>query len=277
MAGFIAVSVVAGVGYFIYSSFPTKIAHQQNAQTTPAMISPETPMSTAETQVSAPTPAKFVAMTSRYGLVSTDDDPIHRALFLKGEKVYDAVGASITPLDIYPLGYLDALLFVESGGGSGSFDEFKFLAIQPDGKTKIFEDQQFASTDGGIEIHARANEIVIDLGFQAGKKKQATFNGIALKVALAEPTTTATISAASCEAVFTQALGECAFMKKGIYRTCKDASTNISKVAAGELVALSQNPTFKSRRFVEVCRDACEKGKPPSLKSFKVNVCGING
>lgn len=106
---------------------------------------------------------------SRFGVVRTDAGLVHHALFFKGTKIYDARKSFVNLLELFSLRDLDALLFVENAGGSGSRAEYKFLVIQSDGKAKVIEDEKFASVDGTLAIQFQNEEVVVALGFETQK------------------------------------------------------------------------------------------------------------
>ena len=217
-------------------------------------------------------------MTTRFGKIKSVNDLDGGFVSLNGAVLHIAKSARVQLLEVYPLGERDAVLFFEKSGGSGSAEEFKFITINDRDDASVFSDPRMVSQLGRASIRASSNELLVDLGYERGKKKFATFDGAAIKIEFVADAEFASIEESDCAGLFNHALPECRLSAdlKASAEICHNAFTNLSSSANSWVQALGHNPAFSELKFAEYCVAVCETRKPPPLKQFLVDVCAIS-
>ena len=197
------------------------------------------------------------------------------SLFLKGKLVYRKENFYLGIYGVYKFASSDLVLLGVNCGGSGcTNDDLVIVSVDANGKLAFTEDKQLQSSDGAVIASQSGEKLLLDLGYENGKKKKATFQDGTLLISLERPRATPPLSKSYCEWVYDSALDGCITAKRDD-PSCSDPQSTFPMVLVRGLNTVSQHPAFVAEKFSDVCRQVCATGRAPRFEPFKVGFCGI--
>jgi hypothetical protein len=222
--------------------------------------------------------AKVDRAVTRYGTLEVKSGAHESppdALFLNGKLIYRAENFYLGIYGVYKGSNQDiAVIGVNCGGSGCTNDDLVVATITSRSNIKFIEDKQLHSVDGTVKIAFIGHKLSIDLGYEEGKIKRATFEDGSLVISLERPKSVVPLAKSDCEWIYDSALDGCIMAKQEDPR-CQDPQSTFPMVLVRGLSALSQHPAFSSGKFTDVCRQVCATGRAPRLEPFKENFCLI--
>lgn len=198
-------------------------------------------------------------------------------ILFNGRNVFES-GASYLGFHAkYEIGDKDVLLFgINCGGSACSPDELNFLVLGAESEPKIVTTKDFYSADGTIKPRKEKDRVVIDLGFEKGKKKIAILESG--KVVMQYTAIDATpMKLEDCQWLYENSIRECIQLKE-LKLDCEENGRNYSGGCVATMTgitALSNHPGFVSSALGDICVTACKTGKALTFEQFKRKVCSI--
>lgn len=163
---------------------------------------------------------------------------------------------------------------VNCGGSGCANDDLVIASIDANGKVTFMEDRQLRSSDGTVNISQSGEKLMIDLGYESGKRKRALLQDGSLVISLERPKLTPPLTKIYCEWVYDSALDGCITAKQED-PDCKDPQSTFPMVLVRGLSTVSQHPAFVPEKFADVCRQVCATGRAPRLEPFREGFCLI--
>ena len=122
------------------------------------------------------------SLQTRFGLVETDhsspDAFYIDAITVDGKPVFKEEDMIVSLHKKLEMGVRDVVLFGTNCGGTAcTFDYLHFLVLQKGTTPKVVDDKNFFSEVGIVKPNVEKNRIVVDLGFDGGKRKTAYYDG----------------------------------------------------------------------------------------------------
>ncbi|MBI5848013.1 MAG: hypothetical protein HZB31_08710 [Nitrospirae bacterium] len=221
------------------------------------------------------------SMQTRFGLVETarsapnamyiDTITVNEKLVYKVEDIF------VSLKNTFELGDKDVVLFgTNCGGNSCPFDELHFLILQKGRKPKVVNHSDFISSDGTEKPKQVKDAIVVDLGYDAGRRKKATFDGEKIAIEFEAPGKKAAMKNKDCKWVYDNTVdGQC-ILEREEDKTCGKLDMNYFPGAVRRgVAAISNSPGFNHDALEKLCLAACKSGKAEKYAVFKRSVCGI--
>lgn len=224
-----------------------------------------------------PASAVESAMTTRFGTVavqrSTAESPPD-TLAVNGNAAFVAEWEYIGLYSLFSLGGTDVVLFGVNCGGTGCpNDNLGFLVLGPGQPPRAVTNENFFSNDGTVAPRLADDRIVVDLGYDAGRRKIAEFdlNDITIRT---ERQAATPMAADQCQWLYEHALADCV-QAKNFDASCSEPRQYFSGVVERSLSALSNHPGFIAAGFDAACAAACTSGEAPQAAQFRSAACGI--
>ena len=220
----------------------------------------------------APTVAKVQTRFGSLEVLAGAHEAPPDALFLNGKLIYRNERSYLGIYGVYRLANVDSVLVGVNCGGSGCpNDDLILVSLSATGKPMITEDEQMRSSDGTVLINQAGERLLIDLGYEGGKRKKAVFHNGSLKVSFERPKTVPPLPKAYCEWVY-DSLDGCIYAKQGD-PSCRDPQSTFAQVLVRGLSTVSQHPAFIAEKFSDVCKQVCATGRAPRLERFREGFC----
>jgi hypothetical protein len=170
-----------------------------------------------------------------------------------------------------------AVLFGENAGGSATpVDTLYFLLLRSNREPTIVANKDFYSADGTMHIQQRKDDVVIDLGFEAKKRKTAVLQ--AGKIVVRHATVNVSpMKIEDCKQVYEYASGEC-LQLRDLKFDCEHYGRHYmgnSGNSMGFIRGVSNRPGFVDSALGAICVTTCKTGTMVSFEQFKKDVCSI--
>jgi len=161
------------------------------------------------------------------------------------------------------------------GGSNPGPDRLYFLILRPDGSADVVGGKDFYSADNAIlKPRLVGDNIVIDLGYEQGKKKTATLQGDEVRI---EYQTVGRIPMREedCKFLYENIiLRDCLNPYKiGCENIGDDSSWSIAVQSTYRL--LSQHPGFDAAAFSDMCAKTCQAKQAVPYDEFKERACSL--
>jgi Tfp pilus assembly protein PilF len=205
--------------------------------------------------------------------------PIPDTMLLNGGTVFQSLGMYLHAHATYAMGDTDVVLFGANGGGVGEGDALHFLIIGAHGTTKVVATKEFYSADYTIMPRQERNAVVVDLGFEEGKKKIAILRAGKLMVQYV-PVGVSPVALEDCTWLHEYSTDEC-IRFKNLKLDCEQYGRGYPSNGAGSVAvmdgarALSNQPGFVSSALGDLCVRMCTTSQPVPFEVFKKTVCSI--
>jgi hypothetical protein len=170
-----------------------------------------------------------------------------------------------------------AVLFGENDGGSATpVDTLYFILLKSNRKPVIVTDKDFYSADGTMKIRQEKDDVFIDLGFEAKKRKTAILRSGEVTVQQT-PVDAFPMELKDCQWLYESSFRECTQLRE-LKLDCEQFGRKYSggcvAVMTG-ITALSNHPGFVSSALGDICVTVCKTGEVVPFEQFKKTVCSI--
>jgi hypothetical protein len=193
----------------------------------------------------------------------------HDVILVDGKGVVVRRGETILLYGAYRVATGDVVLF--SAGSDGEYHLF-FLVLRPAKKPWVLSAPDFYSANYTMEAKQQGDRVVVDLGFERGRRKTAELKNTTLTIRYAA--SDARIPIADCEWLYNITRTSCADIGSW-HLDCEGAAPVGSRADLGNITVMSHHPGFNSTRLEGICSAICGGGQAPPLSVFATDVCGI--
>lgn len=224
--------------------------------------------------------------TSRYGIVKlvqklsaepiSGNDLIHQigkshAIYLGDKKIAENDSSYAIMHGIYPLNDQDVLIYSSGSCGSNCYEYVQVTSLGDKGFVKlIYHGEALSSTDRtSPAISIESGKLVIGLGFENGKHKQAIYDGKTSNITLNTVNANHPVPEESCKKLY-QVLETCALQKK---ENSVCTGTENSFAVASHKFVMEQRPQSVQERFDPACDAACNFTSRSGYTNFQQTVC----
>lgn len=198
---------------------------------------------------------------------------------LNGTIAYRQPGYYISFYENFKMKEGDAVIFgVNPGGSANPVDNLHVLLLLNGKKPIILSDKNFYSKDGTAISTSNTDEIIIDLGFDAKRKKRARVHDEQLTIEYSEILPPFPMTDEDCKWLHEYTANECIEEKRGYKVNCEDYAhtySGHSTVNMTGITTLSNHPGFISAALSQICLDECQTGLEVSFSEFERKVCSI--
>lgn len=166
----------------------------------------------------------------------------------------------------------DLILFGSNCGGSGCpQNQFYFLILEKGSPPEVVTRGDFFAYPDELELTTEGERLILDLGFEAGKRKTASLLGRTLDITL-ETVPKSFIGEDYCQWLHTDALLACVDYHE-TDPNCVDPQADFSGYLTRGISALGEHPGFVAEAFDKHCKTACSTSKPTDYSTFAREVC----
>ncbi|WMP16145.1 hypothetical protein [Thiothrix lacustris] len=166
----------------------------------------------------------------------------------------------------------DVILFGTNCGGSiCPQNQFYFLLIEPGKAPEIVTSQEFVADPDDLKLTVDSERLILDLGFQAGKHKNAVLQGEKLGIEL-ETVPKSFVGEENCRWLYDEALGACKDSQEA-NTNCLTPQNSFQGYLTRGIAAVSEHPGFERESFDRRCKIACESAKIVDYPTFAKEVC----
>lgn len=166
----------------------------------------------------------------------------------------------------------DVVLFSANCGGSACpQDQFHFLLLDKDAEPNIISHSDFNAVPEDLTVNVDGERLLLDLGFQAGKHKNAVLQGSQLGIEL-ETVPKSFVGEENCRWLYEEALGACKEYQE-TDANCRDPQASFPGYLTRGVAAVSEHPGFVGESFARRCKIACESAKIVDYPTFAKEVC----
>lgn len=215
------------------------------------------------------------ALQTRYGKLATahsaPDLPAD-SLTLDGKEIFRDEGFFVSIQYYIQQDQRDLVLFGANCGGSGCPEShYQFLILDGKSQPQLVSNDNFYALPGDVSIDTSGLKILLDLGFEAGKRKHAVLDGNALSITL-EPAPKEYLGDEKCQWLHTDALNACAEYHD-VDPKCTEPQSEFAGYLMRGVSGMSDFPGFDADAFNRQCINACITGKPAPFETFAREVC----
>jgi hypothetical protein len=213
-------------------------------------------------------------LTTRAGTlrVEKNDDLLPTSSVLLGEHAVFRAEGFVTLYGNYPIGEQDVVLVGVNCGGTACAmgDVLSLLVLEVGKEPRTLTHERFVGWGSGATLER--GHLEIDLGWGAGKRKLARYDGKALSISF-EDRGRPPLTTDECNEVY-ELVVACA-TGSPFDAACKNPEESFSGVFMRLLAWISQHPGFDRRRFTNACVAACNRHEAPPLDdAFRKSLCG---
>lgn len=166
----------------------------------------------------------------------------------------------------------DVVLFGTNCGGTACpQDQFHFLLLDNDAEPTVVTHSDFNAMPEDLTLNVDGERLLLDLGFQAGKHKNAVLQGRQLGIEL-ETVPKSFVGEENCRWLYEEALGACKEYQE-TDANCRDPQASFAGHLTRGVAAVSEHPGFVSESFARRCQIACESAKIVDYPTFAKEVC----
>jgi hypothetical protein len=166
----------------------------------------------------------------------------------------------------------DVVLFGSNCGGTACPQhQFYFLLLNKDANPEIVTHPDFSAIPEDLTLNVDGDRLLLDLGFQAGKHKNAVLQTNKLGIEL-ETVPKSFVGEENCRWLYDEALGACKEHQE-TDTSCRDPQINFPGYLTRGIAAVREHPGFIHEAFERRCKIACESTKIVDYPTFAKEVC----
>ena len=154
--------------------------------------------------------------------------------------------------------------------------QFAFVGLQAGKDAQILSQATFSSMMDAEDVNLTVDngKVMVDLGFEAGKRKVATLQGDQLAVTL-ETVAQTSLEQDDCQLLYTDVLQSCIDAREND-ASCADPQSWIGVELASSLTIMSNFPGFQAPNWEKYCKSGCATGNTVvDYPTFARDVCSI--
>lgn len=194
------------------------------------------------------------------------------SLLLDDKQVFQQEGFYLSLHHYIKQNARDVVLFGTNCGGTACpQDQFHFLLLDNDAEPTVVTHSDFNAMPEDLTLNVDGERLLLDLGFQAGKHKNAVLQGRQLGIEL-ETVPKSFVGEENCRWLYEEALGACKEYQE-TDATCRDPQASFAGHLTRGVAAVSEHPGFVSESFARRCKIACESAKIVDYPTFAKEVC----
>lgn len=225
------------------------------------------------------TPSKRKLQTP-LGFVQVVRRDVFDVIKVDGKVVFDSAPEPYIRLyGSFPSGRGFVVLFgVNAGGSHTPVDQLYFLLLNSDRRTQIVTDEDFKSPSCMIASRFQNGNVVIDLGFDAKRRKTARLRGGKINISYEPPPNALPMVASDCIWIYENSSDECIDAGRRFRMPCEESARQYrgfsGRVTTG-MAPLLNHPGFNSAALEKACFEQCTTGQRLPFDDFKRLACGI--
>lgn len=193
-------------------------------------------------------------------------------LLLAGKKVFQQEGFYLSLHYYLRQNERDIVLLGSNCGGTACpQNQFYYLILRPDTEPLLLTDNQFMAIPEDLDLQVDGGQLLLDLGYQAGKHKIATLAGDTLRVTL-EAVAKSFLGEENCRWLHEEALGSCRDYRETDAQ-CGDIQNSFPGYLSRGIAAVAEHPGFVADAFARRCQLACATDSTVDYPTFAKEVC----
>ncbi|WP_319585897.1 hypothetical protein [uncultured Desulfobulbus sp.] len=228
------------------------------------------------------TPLSLAAdkLNTRLGDVKIIESPgsPRGAITVNGLVVFDSDAQYVSFYDHVDTAEGVVILFgVNPGGSATPISNFYFLLLKAGEKSQVVTTKGFDSYHAA-KITSNGDEILVELAFDAKRKKQAKLQGNKVIVEYSQVSPLLSMSEEDCKWLHKYSAQECIDDNRKSKIDCEKYAHNYSgysTVVMTGITTLSNHPGFNATALEDACLRECKIGAEVSFSEFKRDVCSI--
>ena len=176
---------------------------------------------------------------------------------------------------VVELGERDVVVATATTGGSGATEGLLLVALRRDGTADVATDPRFRSQDSTELVATDGERLYVDLGYDAGRRKTATFAAGGITLAYTE-STPQPIPQDRCRRLFEVMTGACLHPEQHPRWGAPGELIHgpFNGATAGFLLGLANHPGFQREEFLRQCAAAPRLERAPTYEAFASAICG---
>ena len=211
---------------------------------------------------------RFGKLSIGYGKPDTPPD----TLKLDDKQVFRKEGFYLSLHQYIKQNSRDVVLFGSNCGGSACpQNQFYFLILDREKDPEVITHEDFSADPDDLKLSVDGERLIIDLGFQAGKHKNAVLQGNKLGIEL-ETVPKSFVGEENCRWLYDEALGACKDSQESD-TSCRAPQNSFPGYLTRGVAAVGEHPGFARESFERRCKIACESAKIVDYPTFAKEVC----
>ncbi len=212
---------------------------------------------------------------SRFGTVlevGTREHPHpNSTLLVDGVKVFEALQTYLHFEGLFELGDTDALLFgLGCGGNSCAPDPLVLVLLRADHPPAVINPPTLVSGDHTLAAHVDGQRLLLDLGFEGGKRKSAELHNGQVSVTLQE--SPAGVVPRICALLYEMSARNCTDRQFGCDRAIPIGGNMDVKLTTHA----SRQPGYSRAALMSICNEVCKTGVMIEPGRYAREVCGYS-
>ncbi|UOG92870.1 MAG: hypothetical protein L3K52_03840 [Candidatus Thiothrix sulfatifontis] len=249
------------------------LAGCDNAPENPA-ASPSSNVTVLETYIQA-LELENETLDTRFGklqITHSQPDSPPDSLLLNDKKIFQQEGFYLSLHYYIKQNNRDVVLFGTNCGGTACpQNQFHFLLLEEDADPIMVSHPDFNAVPEDLTVNVDGERLLLDLGFQAGKHKNAVLQGSQLGIEL-ETVPKSFVGEENCRWLYEEALGACKEHRE-TDGNCADPQASFPGYLTRGVAAVGEHPGFVGESFGRRCKIACESAKIVDYPTFAKEVC----
>lgn len=235
----------------------------------------DSPVDVVETHITAIPAEHDNALQTRYGKLETASsapDMPADSLKLDGKEIFRDEGFFVSIQYYIQQDQRDLVLFGANCGGSGCPEShYQFLILDDNHGSQLVSNEDFYALPGDVSIETNGLQILLDLGFEAGKHKRAVLDGETLKVSR-ETAPKEYLGDEKCQWLHTDGLTACKEYRD-VDPNCAEPQSEFAGYLMRGVAGMADFPGFDAEAFNRHCINTCMTGEPAPFAAFAREVC----
>lgn len=228
-----------------------------------------------ETRITAVPAENDNTLQTRYGKLETARSAPEMpadSLKLNGTEIFRDEGFFVSIQYYIQQDERDLVLFGANCGGSGCPEShYQFLVLDGQNQAQLVSNEDFYALPGDVSIETNGRQILLDLGFEAGKHKRAVLEDQNLQITL-ETAPKEYLGDEKCQWLYTDGLDTCKEYRD-VDPQCAEPQSEFAGYLMRGVAGMTDFPGFAAEAFDRHCINTCMTGQAAPFEAFAREVC----